>query len=140
MRAALVLVGVLGFIAPAAAQITPDTTLYVEEGDFGTAIVAAIHKKKVPIRVTRDQAAAALTLAETSSQSQEGAAVRVTKILAFGGLAGNGRTVEASVMLTNREGDVLFAYNVKKNNVQSAAEAVAKHLGNYIKDTNKKRK
>ena len=90
-------------------------------------------KKKVPVVVTTKKEEADFIVSATSSEKKEGSAERVTKILAFGAFAGSGKEFNASVMVTNPAGDLAFAYNVKKGNFQSAAEAFAKNLGNHIK-------
>jgi hypothetical protein len=51
----------------------------------------------------------------------------------FGAFAGSGRSFEASVRVSDaRTSALAFAYNVKKSNFQSAAEAFAKHLNKHI--------
>ena len=117
-----------------APRVSAGNRVYVDpETQFGVALSAAIVKKKVPVVVTTNKGEAQFIVNSTSSEKKEGSAERVTKILAFGAFAGSGREFNASVMVTNQAGDLAFAYNVKKSNFQSAAEAFAKHLNNHIK-------
>jgi hypothetical protein len=117
-----------------APRVVPGNRIYVDPAtDFGVALSAAIVKKKVPVVVTTNRDDAHFIVNATSNEKKEGSAERVTKILAFGAFAGSGKEFSASVMVTNPAGDLAFAYNVKKSNFQSAAEAFAKHLNNHIK-------
>jgi hypothetical protein len=117
---------------PAPTRITYGARLYVEEGEFGMALSAALLKKKVPVVVLRDRDKADFFVETTSASKKEGAGERVAKILAFGVFAGSGKSFDATVSITNRDGAVVFAHNSKKENFQSAAENVAKNLKKYI--------
>ena len=59
---------------------------------------------------------------------------RVAKVLVLGWGAGSGKSRETSIVVTDTNGTVLFAYNTNKGNFQSAAEGVAKNLKNHIED------
>lgn len=108
--------------------------IFVEESDFGTALQAAILKKKVPLVVTTNKAQASLFLEETSRAEKEGTGERVAKVLAFGAFAGSGRSYEASVRLLNTQGTVLFAHNSKKGDIRRAAEDVANKLKDFVNE------
>ena len=96
--------------------------------DFGTAIAAALVKKKVSVTVVTDETRAQWTIKTVSSQKEDTTATKVAK-LAFG-LGGSGFSkFEGAIQVVDHESSaILFAYNVKKGNFQSAAEAFAKHF------------
>lgn len=133
--AAVVLALTLACVLPAraAGPVAPNSMVYVEASDFGQALQAAILKKKVPVQVTTNREKADYYIQETSQADKEGTAERVTKVLALGAFAGSGKSFEASVTMTDKDGIVVFAHNTKKGNVKSAAEDVAKKLGDQIK-------
>jgi len=134
----IVLVAGLGAWYPVLAGVDPPrrvpagAVVYIQEGEFGTALSGAILKKKVPVTVTTDRERADFFIEEHSKASKEGAAERVTKVLVFGALAGSGKTFEASVTLEDRDGMVVFARNARKENIKSAAEDVASKLRDHI--------
>lgn len=97
--------------------------------DFGTALSAALFKKKTPVQVVTDKAKADWTIQSISSQKEDSTGTKVAKILftynwSFTKFEGTIQVVD------NQSSAVLFAYNVKKDNFQSAAEAFAKHFKN----------
>lgn len=97
--------------------------------DFGTALSAALFKKKTPVTVVTDKTKADWTIQSISSQKEDSTGTKVAKILftyswSFTKFEGTIRVVD------NKSSAVLFAYNVKKDNFQSAAEAFAKHFKN----------
>jgi polyisoprenoid-binding protein YceI len=102
--------------------------------DFGTAIAAALLKKKVPVVVVTDPSKAQWTITSASSQKEDSTGTKVAK-LAFGGWGGGFTKFEGTIQVINNESSaVVYAYNVKKGNFQSAAEAFAKHFHNdYLK-------
>jgi hypothetical protein len=96
--------------------------------DFGASISAALVKKNVEVTVVTDPAKAQWEIKSVSSQREDSTGTKIAK-LAFGG--GNFTQFEGTIELIDVESSsVLFAYNVKKGNFQSAAEAFAKHLQN----------
>ena len=117
-----------------AASIPHSAVLFVEPTEFGQALAAALLKKQVPVRVTTDREKATHLLLETHAAKQEGQGERVAKVLMLGGMAGSGKSFEATVSVTDRDGTVLFAHNMKKGNFQSAAEGIAKHLKKHIEE------
>ena len=101
--------------------------------DFGSAIAAALLKKDVPVLVVTDLSRAQWTIKSVSSQKEDSTGTKVAK-LAFG-FGGGFTQFEGTIQVIDNESSaVLYAYNVKKGNFQSAAEAFAKHLkGDYLK-------
>lgn len=117
---------------PAPMSVPPGAKLFVESSEFGQALTAAILKKKVPVMVVTTREAADFFIEENSTLTKEGSAERVAKVIAFGIFAGSGKTYEAAVSLTNRDGIVIFAHNARKSSIKSAAEDVAKKLRDHI--------
>lgn len=102
--------------------------------DFGSAIAGALLKKEVPVQVVTDRSKAEWTIRSVSAQKEDSTGTKVAK-LAFG-LGGGFTKFEGTIqVIDNESSSVLYAYNVKKGNFQSAAEAFAKHFKNdYLKD------
>ena len=99
--------------------------------DFGAAIAAALVKKKVAVVVVTDKTKSQWTITTVSSQKEDTTGTKVAKMI-FGG-GGFTHFQGAIQVIDNESSEVLFAYNVKKGNFQSAAEAFAKHLkDNYL--------
>jgi hypothetical protein len=95
--------------------------------DFGSAIAAALIKKEVPVTVVTDASKAGWTIKTVSSQKEDSTGTKVAK-LAFG-MGGGFTKFEGTIQVVDNESSgVLYAYNVKKGNFQSAAEAFAKHF------------
>ena len=95
--------------------------------DFGAAIAAALIKKQVPVAVVTDVTKAQWTIKTVSSQKEDSTGTKVAKLLLWGG--GGFTQFEGSIEVIDRESSVvLYAYNVKKNNFQSAAQSFAKHF------------
>jgi hypothetical protein len=98
--------------------------------DFGSALSAALVKKQVPVTVVADQSKSQWTIRSVSSQREDSTGTKVAK-LAFGGFGGGFTKFEGTIQVVDNESTaVLYAYNVKKGNFQSAAEAFAKHFNN----------
>lgn len=96
--------------------------------DFGAAIAAALQKKKVPVAVVTDLSKAQWTIKSISSQREDSTGTKVAK-LAFGGFGGGFTKFEGTIQVIDNESSaVLYAYSVKKDNFQSAAESFAKHF------------
>jgi hypothetical protein len=95
--------------------------------DFGSAIAAALIKKDVPVMVVTDPAKASWTIKSASAQKEDSTGTKVAK-MAFG-FGSSFTTFEGTIQVVdNQSSAVLYAYNVKKGNFQSAAEAFAKHF------------
>jgi hypothetical protein len=104
--------------------------------DFSAALIAGLNKKKVPVVVVMDPEKADYVIRHTSSSKEDSTGMKVTKLF-FG--RSDFTKFEGSIMVVNKESTaVVFSYNVKKSNFQSAAEAFAKHFGNHIRDGAKK--
>ena len=97
--------------------------------DFGSALAAALTKKDVPVTVVTDQSKAQWIIKSASAQQEDSTGTKVAK-LAFCGFGCGGFTkFEGTIQVIDIESSaILFAYNVKKSNFQSAAEAFAKHF------------
>ncbi len=101
--------------------------------DFGSAIAAALVKKNVPVQVVTDRARAEWTIKTVSSQKEDSTGTKVAK-LAFGFGGGFTKFEGAIQVVDDVSSSVLYAYNIKKGNFQSAAEAFAKHFNDdYLK-------
>jgi hypothetical protein len=101
--------------------------------DFGSAIAGALLKKQVPVLVVTDRAKAGWTITSVSSQREDTTGTKIAK-LAFGGGGGFTKFEGTIQVVDNETSGVLYAYNVKKGNFQSAAEAFAKHFkDDYLK-------
>ena len=95
--------------------------------DFGAAISGALLKKEVPVSIVTDASKAEWTIRSVSAQKEDSTGTKVAK-LAFG-MGGGFTKFEGSIqVIDNTTTAVLYAYNVKKGNFQSAAEAFAKHF------------
>lgn len=100
------------------------------EGGFDISLVAALVKKQLPVVVVADKAKADYEISGISQSDKAGWA----KMLFLGTDASN---EQASIKVVDlKSGEVVFGYNVKKENSargrQSAAEACAKHLKENI--------
>lgn len=106
--------------------------------DFGAAIAAALVKKKVPVTTVMDPEKAQWTIKTVSSQKEDTTGTKVAKMI-FAGASASFTQFEGSIQVIDRESsEVLYAYNIKKNNFQSAAEAFAKHFNDdYLKKSKK---
>jgi len=110
------------------------------KGEFDMAITAAFYKKKVPVTVVLDIEKAGYVIRHSSTRDEDGGATKVVKtIFGAGGLNPfkryTGVEFAGTFMVIRQEDSaILFSYNVKKNNFQSAADAFAKHFKNHIKD------
>ena len=100
--------------------------------DFGSALAAALVKKQVPVMVVTDQSKAQWTIRSASSQREDGTGTKIAKMALFGSTSFT--QFEGTIQVVDLESSaVLYAYNVKKGNFQSAAEAFAKHFkGDYL--------
>lgn len=139
------LVAVMLFASAALAADTPrvyiEATETVDAGnakdkakqiDFGSAIAAALVKKQVAVAVVTDKTKSEWTIKTVSSQKEDTTGTKVAKMI-FGG-GGFTKFEGAIQVIDNESSAVLYAYNVKKGNFQSAAEAFAKHFKeDYLK-------
>ena len=111
---------------------TEDISNDVAEGDevrvdFGAAISAALIKKDVPVLVVTDRTKSDWTIRSVSTMKEQ----TTGRAIVSGLFGGGGDKFEGTFQVIDNETTaVLYAYNVKKNNFQSAAEAFAKHFKN----------
>ena len=107
--------------------------------DFGAAIAGALVKKQVPVAVVSDPGKSMWTIKGVSSQREDSTGTKVAK-LAFGWGGGFTKFEGTIQVIDNETTAVLYAYNVKKGNFQSAAEAFAKHFkSDYLSKNNASR-
>ena len=103
--------------------------------DFGSAISAALVKKKTPVVVVTDPSRAQWTIRSVSSQKEDTTGTKIAKIAFLGGFGGGFTKFEGTFqVIDNGSTELIYAYNVKKGNFQSAAEAFAEHFrDDYLK-------
>lgn len=119
------------FIAASATVDASNSRDEAQQVDFGTALGAALVKKGVPVVVVTDATKSQWTIKSVSSQKEDSTGTKVAKLALCGVFCGgSGFTkFEGTIQVVDNESTaVLFAYNVKKGNFQSAAEAFAKHF------------
>ena len=114
--------------------------IYIEPTDdsFQTYIAAAISKKHVPVSVVENRELATYILKAVQPKTQTvSTGKRIVNCL-FADCIGNEDTATTSVTLTTKEGIVDWSYAVNKErgakNLQSMAEAIAKHLKDHLED------
>jgi hypothetical protein len=95
--------------------------------DFGASLAAALLKKGVQVVVVVDQSKSQWTIKSMSSQREDTTGTKIAK-LAFGGGGGFTKFEGSIQVVDNESSSVIYAYNVKKGNFQSAADAFAKHF------------
>lgn len=145
MRATLALVVLLipGVAAAQMPRVYIESSETVDAGhsaekskqiDFGSAIAAALVKKKVPVITVMDPEKAEWTIQTVSSQREDSTGTKVAKLIFLGAYA-SFTQFEGSIQVIDRESSqVLYAYNVQKTNFKSAAESFAKHFNDdYLK-------
>ena len=110
-------------------SVTEDISNEADEArvDFGLAISAALIKKDVPVLVVTDRTKSDWTIRSVSTMKEQTTGRAIVSGL-FGG--GGDKFQGTFQVIDNETTAILFAYNVKKNNFQSAAEAFAKHFKN----------
>jgi len=114
---------------PAAAQAPAPTRLFAGakvfmevEGQFGMALGASFIEKKVPLVVVADAQKADFIIRSTSDD-RKGSTV--------GKIFGVSRDrYHATISIFNKDGILIFAYNVKKNTFQDAANSTANEIKN----------
>jgi hypothetical protein len=121
------------FAVDSTGSIPAGSKVYVQGMDgFGSYVMAALDKKKVPVVVVSQRENADFEIGgDAESQKAGWAKVLLTRSASS--------TEEASINVTNvKTGVIVFAYNVNKQNAvrgkQSAAEACAKHLKEKIEE------
>lgn len=124
-------------VSPAPTKILPGDTLFVTPNEFGFTMAAALKQKQVPVKVTTIRSKADFFLVSGTQANKQSSAERVTEILSFGIFAGNGRSFEAAVNITNKDGEVIFAESVKKDNPRKASKKIAERLKQEIERNSK---
>ena len=118
------------------ASATVDASNAKDKGkqvDFGSALSAALLKKEVPVVVVTDQSKAQWIIKSASSQKEDNTGTKIAKLALLGGVARFTQFEGTIQVIDSVSSAVLYAYNVKKGNFQSAAEAFAKHFkGDYL--------
>lgn len=105
--------------------------------DFGAALRAALIKKQVPVKILMDPERAEFTIRSTSSHREDNTGTKIAKMALLG--RGDFGHFEGSIeVIENETGALVFAYNVKKGDYQSAAESFAKHYKNDYLEKNKR--
>jgi hypothetical protein len=142
LSAAIVAVAVLLFSPMSSAQDVRRSVFIQPDNGFETYLAAAISKKKVPVDVVTDETKATYVLKsaplEIKSESTGGKIARCV----FESCAGIEDKGTASVQLIEASSSkMVWAYSVNKQKMgskdeQSMAEAVAKHLKDFV-DHNK---
>jgi hypothetical protein len=116
--------------APATQQAAPahlfaGAKVFIEDRtEFGMALGASFIEKKVPLTVVANAEKADFTIRTVSEDRKASTAAKVFMV-------GRDRW-HATVSIFNRDGILVFAYNVKKNTFQDAANSTAneiKHKG-----------
>lgn len=130
--------------AVAAAQslsVPTQPRVFIEpQNGFESYISAAIIKKHVPITITETRDSATFVLTSHVMEKTESTGSKVARCL-FLYCAGMEGMQTATVQLVNKNSEVAWAYNVRKGSAsayQSTAEAIAKHLKDYLEKAAKK--
>jgi hypothetical protein len=120
---------------------TPQAIFIEPQDGFESYISAAFFKKRVPAAIVTDKQNATLILKSGSIATQEeksglGKLARCAYALCVG--IDGSQTV--SVELMDRAGQIVWAYSVRKmgaESYQSSAEAIAKHLRDFLEKQQK---
>ncbi len=107
--------------APAPTKLFSGAKIFIEtDGQFGGALGASFIEKKVPLMVVADAAKADFTI-KSASDDRKGSTV--------GKIFGVSRDrYHATISIFNKDGVLIFAYNVKKNTFQDAANSTANEI------------
>jgi hypothetical protein len=114
-------------------------TVYIAPTDdgFQTYITAAILKKRVPLSVVTNPDNATYRLEASNVATEQVTTGHKVINCLFAYCAGNENKASTSATMTDGAGTVVWSYSVNKQrgskNLQSMAEAIAKHLGDDIK-------
>lgn len=120
-----------------AAEVSPKTIYIEPQNGFESYISAAFFKKRVPATIANDMQRAAFVLRSGPVATQEeksglGKLARCAYALCVGIDGSQSVSVELLESATNQ---VVWAYSVRKMgsaNYQSSAEAIAKHLKDFL--------
>src|SRR6266852_8518792 len=138
MKRVMPLLVLVAFSLPSLAQIARPTVYIEPQNGFETYVAAAIAKKQVPVDVVTDPTMATYTLKAAPVEiKQESTGGKIARCL-FAYCAGIEDKGNVSVQLIETSSTkMLWAYSVNKQrggskNSQSMAEAVAKHLKEFV--------
>jgi hypothetical protein len=137
-------VGIVCAMAVLALAVEPaPVKVYIEPQDgFESYISAAIVRKETPVIVTTNRADAVYIITSAVKEQKESTGGKIARC-AFAYCAGINGTQTATVQLISTDGVVLWAYNVRKSGAasyQSSAEAIAKHLKEFLEKQSSKPK
>jgi hypothetical protein len=115
----------------------PNPLIYIEpQGGFESFITAAFFAKHVPAVVAKDKDNAVFTLKSgTFSTQEERSGLGKLARCAYALCVGIDGSQTVSVELIDATGQIVWAYSVRKIgsvNYQSSAEAIAKHLKEFL--------
>ncbi len=143
-RTAVVLCLFLGFAAVSGVAQSQLPTVYISaENGFQTAISAAFVKKHVKATILTQAAKAEYTLQTAPVDSKaESTGSKFARCMFMDCIGVNGYSEVSVQLVRNRDGAVVWAYQVRKGNsgplgVQSLSEAIAKHLQHDYLDKHK---
>lgn len=123
--------------APGPAFRPPGHSIYIEPNEgFESYVSAAIIKKKVNIAIVTDPNLAEFVLLSAPVKSKEESGLSKIARCAYAYCLGINGSQTASIQLIQTiNNQIVWAYSVRKggsNNYQSSAEAIAKHLKEFI--------
>jgi len=138
MKRTILLLLFIAVSLPGLAQVTRPSVYIEPQNGFETYVAAAIAKKQVPVDVVTDPTKATYTLKAAPVEiKQESTGGKIARCL-FAYCAGIEDKGNVSVQLIeSNSSKLLWAYSVNKQrggskNQQSMAEAVAKHLKEFL--------
>jgi TolB-like protein len=138
MKRTILLLLFVAVSLPSLAQVTRPSVYIEPQNGFETYVAAAIAKKQVPVDVVADPTKATYTLKAAPVEiKQESTGGKIARCL-FAYCAGIEDKGSVSVQLIeSNSSKMLWAYSVNKQrggskNQQSMAEAVAKHLKEFL--------
>jgi len=138
MKRTILLLLFVAVSLPSLAQVTRPSVYIEPQNGFETYVAAAIAKKQVPVDVVADPTKATYTLKAAPVEiKQESTGGKIARCL-FAYCAGIEDKGNVSVQLIeSNSSKMLWAYSVNKQrggskNQQSMAEAVAKHLKEFL--------
>ena len=113
-----------------------------QPGGFESYIAAAFVRKGTPVTVTLNRADAAYILTAAVAEERESGYGKIARC-AFMYCFGIEGTQAATVQLISLDGQVIWAYSARKmgaSSYQSSAEAIAKHLREWLTPPKKRKR
>lgn len=117
---------------PAPTRIALGAKVCIEaDGEVRSLVQSAFVKKAVPVTLlaTCEAAEFVMTIPHYQQHSEK-AAVKITKLLLFGGTGDN---FQMDATVANRDGVIIFAKTVKRRDSKVAAQDLAKWFGEFVK-------